>query len=230
MRSAGCAMNDIADRHIDGHVERTRHRPLARGVMSVREALIVVMVLAALAFSLVLFCNRLTRLLAIAGALLTVTYPYLKRFTHLPQMGLGVAFAWGVPMAFAAVTGNVDARAWFLFAAVLVWPVIYDTMYAMVDREDDIKIGVKSTAILFGERDRLVIASLQMLFIAMLAYVGDLFHLQSAFYYCLLLAATLFLYQQWLIRDSEPAACFDAFLNNGSVGLAVFLGILWGIG
>lgn len=230
MRSCGCVLNDIADRHLDGHVERTKDRPLAAGLVSVREALAVALIFSSLALLLVLTCNLLTICLAFIGALLAVLYPFLKRVTHLPQLGLGVAFSWGVPMAFAAVVGHLDWRAWFLFAAALFWPVIYDTMYAMVDREDDLKVGIKSTAILFGQWDRAIIGLLQYVFIVMLIYTGQIFHLHAGYYYCLAIAAFFFLYQQWLIKDRERADCFAAFQNNNAVGLAIFIGILWGLG
>jgi 4-hydroxybenzoate polyprenyltransferase len=226
MRSTGCIMNDIADRHVDGHVARTKSRPLASGQVSVKEAVLLMASLATMAFLLVLQCNWLTIQLAFAGALFTVIYPFLKRVTHLPQLGLGIAFSWGVPMAFAAVTGAVPARAWLLFAACVLWPVIYDTMYAMVDREDDNKIGVKSTAILFSTYDRLIIALLQIIFVLLMIAVGMVFQLRPMFYLMLVVAAILFLYQQWLIKDREPASCFRAFLNNNWVGLVIFVGVV----
>lgn len=225
MRSVGCVLNDIADRHIDGHVERTKLRPMASGKVTVTEALVLAAVLLSLAFFLVLVCNLLTIQLAFAGAAFTAFYPLMKRFTHLPQLGLGVAFSWGIPMAFAAVTGGVTLSTWFLFFTALVWPIIYDTMYAMVDRSDDVKIGVKSTAILFDTMDRLVIGLLQLLFVVMLVIVGLMFRLYAIYYLCLVFVTLLFIYQQWLIKDRSPNKCFHAFLNNNVVGLVIFIGI-----
>lgn len=226
MRSAGCVINDIADRHVDGHVERTRMRPLASGRMSVLSAGLWFTGLMFLAFLLVLLCNTETIELAFIGAALAMFYPLMKRFTYLPQMGLGVAFSWGVPMAFAAETNTVSGAGWFLFAACAVWPVIYDTMYAMVDRDDDKKIGVKSTAILFNQYDKKIIAMLQGLFVVMLICIGILFDLKPVYFSALGLVVLLFVYQQWLIKDRERTLCFRAFLNNNWVGLIVFLGIL----
>lgn len=225
MRSAGCIMNDIADRHIDGFVQRTRARPLATKAISVKQALILAAALACMAFLLVLQCNALTIALSFVGAGLAVLYPFLKRVTHLPQVGLGVAFAWGVPMAFAAEVGNVDGATWLLFLTAMVWPVIYDTMYAMADREDDVKIGVKSTAILFGNNDIVLLGLLQMIFIMLLMLTGYIFHLHALYYVSLLFVAGLFCYQQWLIKNRQAANCFKAFLNNNWVGTIIFAGI-----
>jgi 4-hydroxybenzoate polyprenyltransferase len=225
MRSAGCVVNDVMDRRIDGKVRRTCRRPLVIGSLKVKAALGLAAFLSLLAFMLVLFCNSLTIGLAIIGGGLTMVYPLMKRFTSLPQVGLGVAFSWSVPMAFAAVTGKIEMQAWFLFFTCMVWPVIYDTMYAMVDREDDQQIGVRSTAILFGLRDRLILAGLQVLFLLMLVKVGTLFHLSLGYISCIFLVGMLFLYQQWLIRNREPDKCFAAFLNNNWVGLIIFIGI-----
>lgn len=226
MRSAGCVLNDIADRKVDGHVERTRQRPLAKGNIMVKEALVLALSLCTLAFLLVLYCNRLTIQLAFVGVILPILYPLMKRFTHLPQLGLGVAFSWGIPMAFAATNASLTLGTWFLFLTATLWPVIYDTMYAMVDREDDVKIGVKSTAILFNTMDRLVIGLLQVLFVVMLIIVGLMFNLTSAYYACLVAVSGLFIYQQWLIKTRDPKRCFHAFLNNNVVGFFIFLGIL----
>ena len=226
MRSAGCVLNDFADRHIDGHVERTRERPLASGKVSKREALLLAALLGSCALSLlVLLCNAYTICLAFVGAGLAIIYPLLKRVTSLPQVGLGFAFTWGVPMAFAAITGSISGTAWFLFATGVVWSVIYDTLYAMKDREDDEKIGVKSTAILFGAKDRVIIAALQLLFLLLLIILGQLFQLQLIYYACLLIVGALFIYQQYLIKDRVPIRCFQAFLNNNWVGFAIFAGI-----
>jgi len=226
MRSAGCVINDYADRKIDSHVKRTAQRPLTAGLVSKKEALVLFGILVTLAFLLVLTLNPLTIGLSLVGAFLATSYPFTKRFTHLPQAYLGAAFGWAIPMAFAAQTGSVDPRSWWLFAAVLVWALIYDTMYAMVDRDDDLKIGVKSTAILFGRYDRLIIGLLQLVFLALLIYVGHLFGL-GFYYFCgLAAAAVLIIYHQWLIRDRQRDRCFRAFLHNHWVGVVIFIGIL----
>jgi 4-hydroxybenzoate polyprenyltransferase len=226
MRSAGCVINDYADRDFDPHVARTRDRPLAAGRVSAREALALAAVLAAAAFALVLTMNRLTILMSFLGAALAVSYPFTKRYTHLPQFYLGAAFGWGVPMAFAAQTGAVPAEAWILFAATLSWAVAYDTAYAMVDRDDDLRIGVKSTAILFGRADRLMIALFHALTLGLLAWVGARAGLGLAYYVGLTAAAALALYQQWLMRGRDRDACFRAFLNNNWFGIAVFVGVV----
>lgn len=226
MRSAGCVINDYADRKIDSHVKRTAQRPLTAGLVSKKEALVLFGILVTLAFLLVLTLNPLTIGLSLVGAFLATSYPFTKRFTHLPQAYLGAAFGWAIPMAFAAQTGSVDPRSWWLFAAVLVWALIYDTMYAMVDRDDDLKIGVKSTAILFGRYDRLIIGLLQLVFLALLIYVGHLFGL-GFYYFCgLAAAAVLMIFHQWLIRDRQRDRCFRAFLHNHWVGVVIFIGIL----
>ncbi len=225
MRSAGCVINDFADRNIDGAVERTRERPLAAGEVSAREALLLFAGLGLVAFLLVLLMNRLTIELAFAAMALAVVYPFMKRFTSLPQLFLGAAFAWSIPMAFAALSNQVPAMAWLLFAATILWVIAYDTMYAMVDREDDLKIGVKSTAILFGRHDRLIIGLLQTGMLALLLVAGVQLDL-GAFYYTGLLAATgLSAYQQTLIRERKRQACFQAFLNNHYLGMLIFLGL-----
>ncbi len=226
MRSAGCVINDYADRKFDPHVERTRERPVAAGLVSPGEALLLFAVLCLAAFGLVLLMNRLTILLSFAGVALAALYPFMKRFTHLPQVFLGAAFGWAVPMAFAAQTGAVPKVAWLLFVATVLWATAYDTMYGMVDREDDLKIGVKSTAILFGEADRAIIAAIQVLLMLALLMVGQVASLGGYYYFGLLLAAGLALYQQYLIREREPGACFQAFLNNNWFGAAVFTGIV----
>ena len=226
MRAAGCIMNDIADRDFDPHVERTRSRPLASGELTLRQALILFLVLMLTAFCLVLMTNALTVKLAFAGALLASSYPFFKRFTHLPQIVLGVAFGWSCVMAFSAETGGVPASAWWLLGANVIWSVIYDTLYAMVDREDDLSIGVKSTAILFGRYDIAMIALLQLSMLAILWLVG--FNLELSYYYYLglLLAALMAVYQQLLTREREPSGCFKAFLNNNYFGMCVFLGLV----
>ncbi len=226
MRSAGCVINDYADRDIDPHVTRTRDRPIAAGKVTPLEALVLCAVLCLAAFGLVLLMNSLTVWLSLAGGFLAATYPFMKRYTHLPQVYLGAAFGWAVPMAFAAQTGGVPKTAWLLFVATVLWATAYDTMYGMVDREDDLKIGVKSTAILFGESDRLIIGVIQVLFLLALVLAGQSAGLGGYYYFGLLLATGLLLYQQYLIRERKPSACFQAFLNNNWVGAAVFGGIV----
>lgn len=226
MRSAGCVLNDFADRHFDPHVKRTRKRPLASGKVSVAEAMLLAGVLSFCAFLLVLFCNRLTITLSFIGAGLALAYPFMKRVTHLPQLGLGVAFSWGVPMAFAATTGFISTTAWFLFLTSIIWPIIYDTMYAMIDRDDDVRIGVKSTAVLFDAMDKLIIGLLQILFMVMLVIVGLMFQLRNAYYFSIVIVGLLFAYQQWLIKDRDAQKCFRAFLNNNWVGAVIFAGIV----
>jgi 4-hydroxybenzoate polyprenyltransferase len=225
MRSAGCVINDYADREFDPQVERTRDRPLAAGRVRPREALVLFVVLALGAFTLVLFMNRLTILLSFVGAALAASYPFMKRWTHLPQFYLGAAFGWGVPMAFAAQTGSVPADAWILFGATLCWAVAYDTAYAMVDRDDDIRIGVKSTAILFGRADRQMIALFHALTLALLAWAGARAGLGLTYYMGLLLAAGLAGWQQWLMRTRSRDGCFRAFLNNNRFGASIFVGL-----
>jgi len=229
MRSAGCVINDYADRNFDGHVERTRERPLATGAVSEREALILFAVLVALSAALVMLTNRLTILLAFGGVALAVTYPFAKRYTYLPQMHLGAAFGWAVPMAFAAQSGAVPPLAWLTFCAALLWAVIYDTEYAMVDRDDDLKVGIKSTAILFDDNDRLIIGLLQILMLCNLWLIGEQARLGGSYYLGLLGAALLFAYQQWLIRDRSRAGCFAAFMNNNWVGGVIFAGLAAGL-
>jgi 4-hydroxybenzoate polyprenyltransferase len=225
MRSAGCAINDYADRHFDGHVARTKHRPLAIGSISPREAVAVFAALALAAFALVLLLNRLTILLAVAGVVIAASYPFMKRYTYLPQAHLGVAFGWGIPMAFAAQTGAIPAAAWPLFMANVFWSLVYDTMYAMADREDDLKIGVKSSAILFGRHDRLIIGLMQLVMFALLALSGASFGLGAVYFTALAAAAGFAGYEQYLIRGRDPGASFQAFLNNHYLGMTVFIGI-----
>ncbi len=226
MRSAGCVINDFADRKLDPHVERTRNRPLASGEIRSAEALALFILLGLIALALVSTLNPLTRLYSIGGIVLAASYPFMKRWTSLPQFYLGLAFAWGVPMAFAALTDEVPRLAWLIFTAVAIWAVAYDTIYAMVDREDDLKIGIKSTAILCGHHDRAFVALCQITTVAILALVGH-FENFGAFYKTGLVATiALFSYQQWLIRHREPPACFRAFLNNHWAGAAIFLGIV----
>jgi 4-hydroxybenzoate polyprenyltransferase len=226
MRSAGCVINDYADREFDPHVERSRDRPIAAGRVKPKEALALFAVLCLGAFGLVLLMNELTIWLSLAGVILAASYPFMKRYTHLPQVYLGAAFGWAVPMAFAAQTGSVPKLAWLLFVATVLWATVYDTMYGMVDREDDIKIGIKSTAVLFGEADRTIIAIIQLLFLGALLLIGQAADLGGYYYFGVLLAAALSIYQQYLIRNREPEYCFQAFLNNNWLGAAVFSGLV----
>jgi 4-hydroxybenzoate polyprenyltransferase len=226
MRSAGCVINDYADRDFDPHVERTRHRPLAAQRVSTREALGLFVVLCLVAFVLVLQLNLLTITLSFVGAFLAASYPFMKRFTHLPQFYLGVAFGWSIPMAFAAQTGEVPAVAWVLFFANMFWSVAYDTAYAMVDRDDDLKVGVKSTAILFGRWDRHMIGLAHSLSLCLLVVAGNMANLGLVYYGSLGVAAGLAIYQQTLLYRRDPKQCFGAFLNNNWFGAAVFAGLV----
>lgn len=226
MRSAGCVINDYADRDFDGHVRRTRDRPLAVGEVEPKHALILFVVLVLVAGLLVLTQNWLTVALAFAAVALASAYPFMKRYTYLPQVWLGASFAWSVPMAFAAQTGTLPPLAWLLLSAVVLWVLVYDTQYAMVDREDDLTVGIKSTAILFDDADRLIIGLLQILLLVDLWLVGRQASLGAPYYAGLAVAAGLAAWQQWLIRDREPAQCFRAFLNNNWFGIAVFAGIV----
>lgn len=225
MRSAGCVINDFADRKVDGSVERTKQRPLITGLLTSKEALVIFFALIAIAFALVLTLSWFTIKLSFIALLLAALYPFMKRYTHLPQVFLGAAFSWGMIMAFAEAYGTVDKIAWLLFAANLAWTVAYDTMYAMVDRDDDIKIGVKSTAILFGKNDKRIIGFLQILTLGLLYTVGELLAFSWPFYLSLIISAGLFSYQQMLIIDNNRDHCFKAFLHNHYVGMVVFLGV-----
>ena len=224
-RSAGCAINDFADRHIDGEVRRTRGRPLATGALSAREALAATAVLMLLAFALVLLTNRLTILLSLVACALAMLYPFAKRATHFPQVVLGAAFSFGIPMAFAAQTGTVPPLAWALFATALLWTVAYDTLYAMTDREDDLRIGVKSTAVLFGRADLAIVATLQALVVIGLALIGAANGRGLPYALGVSVAAGLAARQLWSVRHRDPARCFQAFLDNNRFGLAVFVGL-----
>jgi len=226
MRAAGCVINDFADRHIDGHVKRTRDRPLATGVVTSREALALFAALCLLAFALVLTMNGLTIALSLVGVVLAATYPFAKRYTHFPQVHLGAAFGWAIPMAYAAQTGAVPTMAWFLFVIAVLWATIYDTEYAMVDRDDDRHIGVKSTAIRFGDADRAIIGALQGMMTVLLVAVGAGYDLGTVYYVAVALGALFFLRQQWLIVERSRDGCFQAFLNNNLYGGVIFLGIL----
>jgi 4-hydroxybenzoate polyprenyltransferase len=226
MRSAGCVINDYADREFDPLVSRTRERPIAAGRVKPNEALLLFAVLCLLAFALVLTMNALTIKLSFVGAALAAIYPFMKRYTHLPQVVLGMAFGWAIPMAFAAQIGSVPKVAWLMYVINVVWSVVYDTMYAMADREDDIKAGVKSTAILFGDADRVIIAILQGMVLLGLLLLGQQLGLGMAYYLGLAVAVALGIYQQFLIRERQPAQCFKAFLNNNWLGAAVFAGLV----
>ncbi len=225
MRAAGCVVNDYADRHFDGHVKRTKTRPLATGRISETEAQLLFIGLVTAAFILVILTNWFTVLLSLGGVLLAIIYPFMKRYTHFPQVVLGAAFSWAIPMAFGAVLGYVPLEAWLLFCANVLWTVAYDTQYAMVDRDDDIKIGIKSTAVLFGSADRLMIGLLQAATLLLLAWVGWRVDLGGFFWLGLVAMAATFLHQQRLIRHRERDACFQAFLNNHWSGLLIFAGI-----
>ena len=227
MRSAGCAINDIADRKVDGHVERTKLRPLATGVISVKEALGVFVGLLLVALILVLQLNALTIGFSFIAVILAATYPFMKRYHHWPQVYLGVAFAWGIPMAFTAIQNQFPPLvAWVLLATNVAWTTAYDTMYAMCDREDDLKIGVKSTAIIFGAYDRLIVGGLQLTTLGLLIWVGWLANLKGWFWLSLVVVAGFFVYQQYLIRHRDRWLSLRAFLNNNWVGMILFIGMV----
>jgi len=225
MRSAGCVINDYADRKIDPKVNRTKDRPIASGKVSSDEALLLFFALCLSAFLLVLAMNTFTIVLSFGGVFLAALYPFMKRYTHMPQIVLGMAFGWAVPMAFAAQTDSVPKIAWLLYVITVLWSVIYDTMYAMADREEDLKIGVKSTAILFADADRSIIGVLQLMMLFALYLVGVQAQLGGGYYTALVISALLMLYHQYLIRSREPTLCIKAFLNNNWVGLVLFAGI-----
>jgi 4-hydroxybenzoate polyprenyltransferase len=226
MRSAGCAINDYADRDIDGQVWRTRGRPLATGELKARDALLVFAGIAVIAFYLVSLLNTLTIWMSVVGVALAASYPFMKRYTYLPQLYLGVAFGWAIPMAFAAQTGAVPIVAWLLFLANIIWTTVYDTFYAMADREDDLVAGVKSTAVLFGDDDLKILAILQLAFPLVMVMIGKQLALSSLFYLGLLVMLGLFVYQQFISRKREPQACLQAFLNNNWVGLTLFVSLV----
>jgi len=226
MRAAGCVINDYADRDIDPHVARTKLRPIAAGKISPKEALIVFVVLCLSAFVLVLQLNLMTIMLSFVAAFLAASYPFMKRYTQLPQAYLGIAFGFAVPMSFSAQTNAIPAVAWVMYLAVMLWALVYDTMYAMVDKEDDLKIGVKSTAILFGDKDREIMAVLQLVIIGLLVWVGQMQQLGAYYYAGVGVALILSVYQQKLIFNRDKVLCFKAFLNNNYFGLAVFVGLV----
>ncbi|RHW75750.1 4-hydroxybenzoate octaprenyltransferase [Colwellia sp. RSH04] len=225
MRSAGCVINDFADRHIDGDVERTKNRPLVSGMMSSTEAINLFGLLIGMALGLVMTLSWPTIYLSVVALLLAASYPFMKRYTQLPQVVLGAAFSWGMVMAFSEAQGEIPVIAWLLFIANLCWTIAYDTIYAMVDREDDLKIGVKSTAILFGENDKRIIGFLQLITLGLLWTVGDMLAFGWPYQLSLVIAAALFSYQQILIVNRNREACFEAFLHNHWVGMVVFCGI-----
>ncbi len=226
MRAAGCVINDWADRHFDGKVKRTAQRPLATGAIPQKHALFLFVALSFFAFALVLFLNLQTILFSLIAVGLAILYPFMKRYTYYPQVVLGAAFSWGIPMAFMAINEQVSAVGWVLFLTNLLWTIAYDTEYAMVDRKDDLKIGIKSTAILFGDADKLIIGILQGMVILALLLVGNKEELSVFFDLSILLVVGLFSFQQWLIRQRKTTACFKAFLNNQWVGLVLFVGIV----
>ena len=226
MRSAGCCINDFADNKIDGKVVRTERRPLVLGSLTRRDAFLCFAVLSLISFGLVLMTNEKTISFSFAAVALVAVYPFMKRFTNLPQLVLGIAFSWGILMAFSAATGNVPQSAYLLFVANCLWTVAYDTQYAMVDREFDIKIGVKSTAILFGDADKIIISILQVMFILAMIFAGIQFGLGTSYFLSLIIASGLFTYQQYLLKDRLPELCFESFLNNNWVGAVIFVGVL----
>jgi len=226
MRAAGCVINDFADRKVDGHVKRTEQRPLASGKISSREALVLFSVLVGASFLLVLLTNAMTIWLSFGGLALAACYPFMKRYTYYPQVVLGAAFSWGMPMAFTAETGDLPAAAWLLYIANLLWTVGYDTYYAITDRDDDLRIGVKSTAVLFGDADRVIILTLQSLALGCLLLAGSRFELGTWFHLGLLAAAGCFSWEFWYTRNRDPQRCFKAFLHNHWAGLAIFIGIV----
>ncbi|SFO06222.1 4-hydroxybenzoate octaprenyltransferase [Xenorhabdus japonica] len=227
MRAAGCCINDFADRKFDGYVERTKSRPLPSGDVTEKESKILFAMLVLISFAMVLTLNKMTIALSVVGLALAWTYPFVKRVSHLPQVVLGAAYGWSIPMAFAAVSESLPLECWLLFLANVIWSVIYDTQYAMVDRDDDLKIGVKSTAVFFGRFDKLIIGILQFIMLGILVAVGNMVNLEGIYYWTILLATALFVYQQKLIADRERRACFQAFMNNNYVGLILFLGIFF---
>ena len=225
MRSAGCVINDYVDRHVDGQVKRTQQRPLISGLITSKEAIVLFVFLLTVSFALVLTLSWFTIQLSFIAVALAISYPFMKRYTHLPQVVLGAAFSWGMIMAFGEFMGEVPLVAWFLFSANVLWTVAYDTMYAMVDRDDDLRIGVKSTAILFGQHDKRIIGFLQLMTLALLLVVGELLTFGWPYQLCLVISAGFFCYQQILIVDRQRDKCFQAFLNNHFVGLIIFVGV-----
>ncbi|MBN3575410.1 4-hydroxybenzoate octaprenyltransferase [Vibrio neptunius] len=226
MRSAGCVINDFADRKVDGHVKRTSQRPLPSGRVTSKEAIGLFLILAVGSFLLVLTMNLLTIQLSFVGLFLAFIYPFMKRYTHLPQLFLGLAYSWSIPMAWAAQANELPAMVWFIFVTNALWTIAYDTQYAMVDRDDDLKIGIKSTAILFGCYDKMIIGVLQLVTVGMLIILGNWYELGASYYWSLLVAGALFVFQQHLIRHRDRDLCFRAFLNNSHVGMVITIGLL----
>ena len=226
MRSAGCVLNDFADRKIDPYVERTRTRPIASGVVAPMAALTLFVALALIAIGLATMLNRQAQVLAVIAAILTIVYPFIKRFTSIPQFILGAAFGWTVPMAFAAQTEQTPPLAWLVFGATLIWTIIYDTFYAMTDREEDLKLGVKSTAILFGNADLCIIGGLQILMLVVLVFIGNMAKLSAWYYTSIVITGILMIYHQWIARDRHSSSCFNAFLHNQYIGMTMFIGIV----
>lgn len=225
MRAAGCVVNDYADRGFDGHVKRTAGRPLPSGRVTEKEAKLLFAALVLASFALVLTLNTMAIWLSLAALALAWVYPFIKRISHLPQLVLGMAFGWSIPMAYAAVSSSLPLSCWLLFLANICWTIAYDTLYAMVDRDDDLKIGIKSTAVLFGRYDKLIVGMLQFATLLLMLAVGYLMELRGAFYWSLLVAGCLFIRQQKQIASRDRDACFAAFLNNNYVGLVLFMGI-----
>ncbi len=225
-RAGGCVINDYADRDIDLHVERTQQRPIAAGRVTESEALKLFMILIGIAFALVLLLNLMTILLSLIGVFLIASYPFMKRYTHLPQAYLGIAFGWAVPMSFSAQINHIPVVAWIMYLTVALWAIVYDTMYAMVDKEDDLKIGVKSTAILFGNKEREIIALLQLSVLSLLVIIGHLQQLGVFYYLGIIVASGLSVYQQKLIFHRDKTLCFQAFLNSNYFGMAIFIGLI----
>ncbi len=226
MRSAGCIINDIADRKYDKYVQRTQNRPLVTGKVSVKEALVLFVGLVLIAFVLVSFTNAFTVQLSLVGLVLASIYPFMKRYTHFPQVVLGAAFGWAIPMAYSAQSQQLPLDCWLLYAATLCWTIAYDTLYAMADKEEDEKIGVKSTAIFFAKKDKVAVALFQCMMLSLFVILGKYLLLGRIFFIGIILAAICMLYQHWLIRDRQPQKCFQAFLNNAWVGLVLFAGTL----
>lgn len=226
MRAAGCVINDFADRKFDGYVARTKERPLPNGDVTEKEAKTLFFSLIVIAFILVLTLNKMAIWLSVIGLLLAWIYPFIKRFSHFPQIVLGAAFGWSIPMAYAEVSESLPLEGWLLFLVNIIWSIVYDTQYAMVDRNDDIKIGVKSTAIIFAGFDKLIIGILQLAMVLVLFYIGQLLDLGGFYFVSLILVLGLFTYQQKLIANRQPILCFKAFMNNNYVGLVLFIGIL----
>jgi len=225
MRAAGCVINDFADRNVDGKVKRTAHRPLATGEVTSKQALLLFFALIALAFALVLTLDWNTIVLSVVALFLAALYPFMKRYTHLPQVFLGAAFDWAIPMVYMASTGDIPFEAWLLFIANVCWVLAYDTMYAMVDYDDDIKIGVKSTAVLFGKYNALWIGIFQLIFLSLMFYLGGIYQLGLPYFIALVLAAILSLLQQKWLGSWQRDLCFKAFLNNNMLGFILFIGI-----